>query len=540
MAQQKTENNSGNFKFPRVVSNCYSPLSWPLPFRGEYGLKPVSPVCLECDLRMASRVLIVEDEPAQRRILEECVKRSGFEAITAESGLKGLDILKAPGGSTIELVILDLMMPEMGGLEFLEQLQTVRGDLPVIVQTSQGSIDTVIKAMRAGADDFVVKPVSPERLKVSMQNLLKVNALTEEVKRLNKKIGGSLSFNDLVASSPVMGNALRLGRRGAQSNIPILIEGESGVGKEMIARAIQGESERNGRAFITVNCGAIPDNLVESILFGHEKGSFTGASAKHNGKFLDADGGTLFLDEVAELPLEMQVKLLRAIQEGEIDPVGGRRPVKVNVRIISATNRNMIEMVKQGKFREDLYYRLNVFPIMIPPLRDRKDDIPALVSHFITKLAAEEGRKVRGIEPKALAMLQGYGWPGNVRQLENTVFRAIVLSESDVLEVQDFPQIASLVEGYEVEMPPLPKVAAPAPKPVHSNSSQISDGSALGIPIVTEGGHIRKLEDVEADMIRLALHRYRGQMSEVARKLGIGRSTLYRKMKDFGLEEVAV
>ena len=489
---------------------------------------------------MASRILIVEDEPAQRRILEECVKRSGFEAITAESGLKGLDILKAPGGSTIELVILDLMMPEMGGLEFLEQLQTVRGDLPVIVQTSQGSIDTVIKAMRAGADDFVVKPVSPERLKVSMQNLLKVNALTEEVKRLNKKIGGSLTFNDLVASSPIMGNALRLGRRGAQSNIPILIEGESGVGKEMIARAIQGESERNGRAFITVNCGAIPENLVESILFGHEKGSFTGATAKHNGKFLEADGGTLFLDEVAELPLDMQVKLLRAIQEGEIDPVGGRRPVKVNVRIISATNRNMIEMVKQGKFREDLYYRLNVFPIMIPPLRDRKDDIPALVSHFITKLAAEEGRKVRGIDPKALAMLQGYGWPGNVRQLENTVFRAIVLCESDVLEVQDFPQIASLVEGYEVEMPPLPKVAAPAPKPVHSNSSQISDGSALGIPIVTEGGHIRKLEDVEADMIRLALHRYRGQMSEVARKLGIGRSTLYRKMKDFGLEEVAV
>jgi DNA-binding NtrC family response regulator len=488
---------------------------------------------------MAPRVLIVEDEPAQRRILEEIVKRSGFDVLTAESGAKGLDVLRAPGGATIELVVLDLMMPEMGGIEFLERLQGVRGDLPVIVQTSQGSIETVIKAMRAGADDFVVKPVSPERLKVSMQNLLKVNALTEEVKRLNKKIGGALTFNDLVVSAPAMNNAIRLGKRGAQSNIPVLIEGESGVGKEMIARAIQGESERVGRPFITVNCGAIPENLVESILFGHEKGSFTGATAKHMGKFQEADGGTLFLDEVAELPFDMQVKLLRAIQEGEIDPIGSRRPIKVNVRLISATNRNMIEMVKQGKFREDLYYRLNVFPIMVPPLRERKEDIPALVNHFITRLAAEEGRKVRGIDAKALVMLQAYSWPGNVRQLENTVFRAIVLCETDILAVQDFPQIASLVEGYEVEIPPAPVLPAkPAPQQTpRTPGAQVSDGSALGISIVTDGGHIRKLEDVEADMIRLALHRYRGQMSEVARKLGIGRSTLYRKMRDFGLEE---
>jgi DNA-binding NtrC family response regulator len=485
---------------------------------------------------MASRVLIVEDEAAQRRILEETVKRLGFDVSTAESGVRGLEVLKGPGGASIELVILDLVMPEMGGLEFLESLQAIRGDIPVIVQTSQGSIETVIKAMRAGADDFVVKPVSPERLKASIQNLLKVTALTEEVKRLNKKIGGALTFKDLIANAPTMTNAIRLGKRGAQSNIPVLIEGESGVGKEMIARAIQGESERAGRAFVTVNCGAIPENLVESILFGHEKGSFTGASAKHNGKFLEADGGTLFLDEVAELPLDMQVKLLRAIQEGEIDPVGSRRPIKVNVRLVSATNRNMIEMVKAGKFREDLYYRLNVFPIMIPPLRDRKDDIPALVSHFITRIAAEEGRKVRGIQSNALNMLQAYAWPGNVRQLENTVFRAIVLCESDLLEVQDFPQIASLVDGYDVVVPPAP-VAVAAPVAIRTNSSQVSDGSALGIPVVTEGGHIRKLEDVEADMIKLALHRYRGQMSEVARKLGIGRSTLYRKMRDFGLEE---
>jgi DNA-binding NtrC family response regulator len=236
------------------------------------------------------------------------------------------------------------------------------------------------------------------------------------------------------------------------------------------------------------------------------------------------------------------VKLLRAIQEGEIDPVGSRRPVNVNVRLVSATNRNMIDMVKAGQFREDLYYRLNVFPIMVPPLRERREDVPNLVSHFVTKLAAEEGRKIRDIRPEALEMLMAYQWPGNVRQLENTVFRAMVLCETDQLGIEDFPQIASLVDGYDIKMPipPVQQAKAVGAQPVmRSGGAAVSDGSALGIPVVTDGGHIRKLEDVEADMIKLALNRYRGQMSEVARKLGIGRSTLYRKMRDLGLEELA-
>ncbi|HLF22198.1 MAG TPA: sigma-54 dependent transcriptional regulator, partial [Aestuariivirga sp.] len=271
---------------------------------------------------MTPRILIVEDEPAQRRILEEMVRRFGFEAVTADCGSSGIDILSNPGGRKIDLVILDLIMPGMDGLEFLERMAGSPTQVPVIVQTAQGSIETVIKAMRAGADDFVVKPVNPERLKVSIHNLLKVNALTVEVRRLNAKVGGQLTFDGLIASSSAMANVLRLGRRAAQSAIPVLIEGESGVGKEMVARAIQGESDRAGKPFVAVNCGALPENLVESILFGHEKGSFTGATGKHLGKFQEADGGTLFLDEVAELPLDMQVKLLRAIQEGEIDPVG--------------------------------------------------------------------------------------------------------------------------------------------------------------------------------------------------------------------------
>ena len=505
---------------------------------------------------MAHKILIVEDDPAQRRILEELVKRYGFEAVTADSATAGLDILEASRSKPVDLIILDLVMPEIDGLEFLERLSAYRATVPVIVQTAQGSIETVVKAMRAGADDFVVKPINPERLKVSIQNLLKVNALTEEVKRLNQKVSGSMSFDDLIIASPAMSSLVKIGKRAAQSNIPVLIEGESGVGKEMIARAIQGESERRGKAFVAVNCGALPENLVESILFGHEKGAFTGAVGKHIGKFQEADGGTLFLDEVAELPLDIQVKLLRALQEGEVDPVGSRKPVKVDIRLISATNRNMIDMVKQGEFREDLYYRLNVFPVMAPPLRERIEDITPLVSHFITRFAAEEGRRINGIDADALELLKAYTWPGNVRQLENTVFRAIVMCEGNQLRIADFPQIAALTDGFEVEVPPapLPEPKAPAatgadamiggagstnasPSPASASGyGMVSDGMALGIPAVTDGGHIRRLEDIEADMIRLALARYRGQMSEVARKLGIGRSTLYRKMRELGLE----
>ena len=233
----------------------------------------------------------------------------------------------------------------------------------------------------------------------------------------------------------------------------MLIEGESGVGKELIARAIQGESERAGKPFVTVNCGAIPENLVESILFGHEKGSFTGAIDKRIGKFQEADGGTLFLDEVGELPLDAQVKLLRALQEGEIDPVGAKKPVKVNFRLISATNRDMIQLVKDGKFREDLYYRLNVFPIWVPPLRERLDDVPELAHHFLARFAAEEGKRVAGLTDDAMRLLTSYTWPGNVRQLENAVFRAVVLADGPELTVAEFPQIAAHVEGFKADDP---------------------------------------------------------------------------------------
>jgi DNA-binding NtrC family response regulator len=498
---------------------------------------------------MPKRILVVDDDPAQRRILEELLKRFGFETKSAGSGAQALHLLDAPDRGAISLVLLDLVMPDLDGLGVLERLAGMSGAPPVIVQTAHGSLDHAISAMRAGAVDFVVKPASPERLEVSIRSALKIEALSGEITRIKKKAEGTLTFDDLVIRGAAMQRVIALGRRAAASNIPVLIEGESGVGKELIARAIQGESERAGRPFITVNCGAIPENLVESILFGHEKGSFTGAVDRRIGKFQEADSGTLFLDEVGELPLDAQVKLLRALQEGEIDPVGAKRPVKVNFRLISATNRDMIQLVKDGKFREDLYYRLNVFPILVPPLRERLEDVPELSQYFVARFSAEEGKRVSGLTETALRLLQAYGWPGNVRQLENALFRAVVLADTAELTVAEFPQIAAHVEGFKPEIPSAPALAPRHPaytgpallgaegRVPQTVEVRAENGvSALGIPAVTATGDVRPLEEIEADMIRLALGRYRGHMTEVAKRLKIGRSTLYRKMQEYGLE----
>lgn len=494
---------------------------------------------------MPVRVLIVDDDPAQRRILEEIVRRGGHDVITAEDGDAALAALEKAKTGEISVMVLDLVMPGLDGMGVLETMRPRYSRVPVIVQTAKGGIDTVVGAMRAGASDFVVKPVSPERLLVSIDNALKLNLLEGEIKRIRKAPEGKLTFSDLVAGSPAMSQAISLGERAAQSNIPILLEGESGVGKELFARAIQGAGARADKPFVTVNCGAIPDNLVESILFGHEKGSFTGATEKRDGKFVEADGGTLFLDEVGELPLDTQVKLLRAIQEGEVDAVGGKKSRKVDIRLISATNRDLIEMVRSGKFREDLYYRLNVFPVLLPPLRNRMEDVPDLVRYFVARFAAEEGKSVSSVSEEAMHLLASYSWPGNIRQLENAIFRAVVLADGLALGVEEFPQIASIVDGFEATIPPAPRQVPEQPViegpamiggelPVLASSSE---GRGLGVSVLGDSGEMRRLEDVEADMIRMALSRYDGHMSEVARRLGIGRSTLYRKVRELGLED---
>ena len=439
-------------------------------------------------------------------------------------------------------------MPEMDGMEVLESMALSNIRLPVIVQTAQGGVETAVKAMRAGASDFVVKPANPQRLKVSIQNALKLGALEGELKRLNKSASGELSLDEIISASPNMARVKQMASKAAGSTIPVLIEGESGVGKEMIARAIQGMSDRKSKSFVTVNCGALPENLVESILFGHEKGAFTGASDKHIGKFQEANNGTLFLDEVGELPLDIQVKLLRAIQEGEIDPVGSRKPVKVDFRLISATNRNLIDEVKSGNFREDLYYRLNVLPLNVPPLRERPEDIPALLRHFLARIAAEEGRShIKAVEPKAIEMLSSYDWPGNIRQLENAVFRAVILCDGDELTINEFPQIA-MQSG--LELPIAEFDAAGGAVKLSAGQSAMLDAATGGngeeytgqqskssLHLIDSDGEVLSLENAEREIIRHAIHHYNGRMSEIARKLGIGRSTLYRKLREYGLEE---
>jgi DNA-binding NtrC family response regulator len=505
---------------------------------------------------MAERILIVDDDPVQRRLLENMVTRAGYEAVVLDGGDAAATLLTGPDGARIDAVVLDLMMPDLDGLGVLARMREAGIATPVIVQTAHGGIDNVVTAMRAGASDFVVKPVGAERLQVSLRNALTVSALAGELSRLKRSRAGTLTFKDIITRSARMHAVLRTAEKAAGSAIPVLIEGQSGVGKELIARAIHGTGERRARPFVAVNCGAIPDNLVESILFGHEKGAFTGATERHTGKFVEATGGTLFLDEVGELPPAAQVKLLRAVQESEVEPVGARKPVRVDVRIISATNRDLIADVKDGRFREDLFYRLHVFPIGVPALADRPEDIPELVRHFLARFAAEEGKRLARVNAEAMALLVAYRWPGNVRQLENAVFRAVVLAESDEIGVAEFPQIAQAARALPPLAPPtvpselpLEIVAAPAlgghmvsGEPMASGEHMAPEPgriapqpSAAALPLLDAVGEVRTLDEVESEVIRFAIAHYRGQMSEVARRLQIGRSTLYRKLDSLGL-----
>jgi DNA-binding NtrC family response regulator len=516
---------------------------------------------------MIAQILVVDDDPVQRRLLKNALEHHDHVVHLAENGLVGLEFLKH-GGDQISVIVLDLLMPEMDGLSFLLAIREAGIDTPVIVQTGQGGIDTVVQAMRAGAFDFVVKPVSPERIAASVGSALTLDRKDSRGKTARRSRSGSTTFNDIVSASPDMLRVIDLGQRAAQSSIPVVLEGESGVGKELIARAIQSVGDRAGKPFITVNCGAIPHNLVESVLFGHEKGAFPGAAERHIGKFVEADGGTLFLDEIGNLPLDVQVKLLRAVQQGEVETVGSTSVQKVDVRLISATNKDLIEEVREGRFREDLYYRLNVFPITIPALRRRKEDIPHLARVFAERFSLEQKlpRPV-SIGPAAMALLTAHDWPGNIRELENAIFRAVVLAQAEELSDTDFPQIAAqLPEFRSAELRAAAAVSGGTSEGTEARRSMSStfalpmrDGF-IGVPFqaprpdprallaaaypssnnviasTDTAGEVRKLADVEEELIRFALKFYRGQMSQVARKLGIGRSTLYRKLKDYGID----
>jgi DNA-binding NtrC family response regulator len=528
---------------------------------------------------MSQVVLVVDDDPVQRRLVEAMVQRFGYQALTADGGDAALAVLTGDQASPIDCVILDLVMPDLDGLGVLARMRQAGLDTPVIVQTAHGGIDNVVSAMRAGAVDFVVKPAGPERIEVSLRNALATKALAGELQRVKRSRDGTLALTDLIARAPAMTPVLRAAEKTAASTIPVLLEGESGVGKDLMARAIHGSGARRAKPFVAVNCGAMPENLVESILFGHEKGAFTGATEKHTGKFVEADGGTLFLDEVGELPPAAQVKLLRALQENEVEPVGGRKTVKVDVRIISATNRDLIADVKAGRFREDLFYRLHVFPITIPPLRRRPEDIAELARHFMARIAAEQGKRLRPLDGETLARLSAFSWPGNVRQLENAIFRAVVMADGDAVGLGDFPLLArqapqpsslpaslsaspSWLASPDGDTGPITLDAAPAMTPhidadaghdggdadsarrttyvsLHERMSRINPATLTmtrpQMALTDSQDNVRPLEDIEREVIRFAIAHYNGQMSEVARRLKIGRSTLYRKLEGLGM-----
>ncbi|GMG83753.1 sigma-54 dependent transcriptional regulator [Paralimibaculum aggregatum] len=481
---------------------------------------------------MKPAILVADDDATQRRFVTASLTASGHAVIEAPGGQAALDRLLAPGGPVPDLLLLDLNMPDLDGITVLRRLRAAGHGLPVLVLTSDGSVNRAVAAMQAGATDFLVKPIGPERLSVSIRNALALSTLSTEVRRLARSETNELSFDELIAQAPATRSAIALARRAARSDIPVLILGESGTGKEVFARAIHGSSERSGGPFVAVNCGALPAQLVESILFGHEKGAFTGAVTRRPGKFQEASGGTLFLDEVGELPAEAQVKLLRAIQTGEVDPVGASEAVRVDIRLVSATNRDLSAMIGEGAFREDLFYRIGVFPLTLPPLRERREDLTALARMFLARFAAAEEIPLEGFSQAAIEAIRDAPWPGNVRQLENIVHRAVVLTEGPRIQPEDLRGIAAGAPTARAAAPApeprpdAPPAATPAPEPATADPAAAFFGP---------DGHVRRLHEIESEAIRRALSRYRGRMSETARRLGIGRSTLYRKIDEMGL-----
>ncbi|MBO9715056.1 sigma-54 dependent transcriptional regulator [Sphingomonas sp.] len=466
-------------------------------------------------------LMLIDDEPAQRRLVAAIAARRGWRTIFASDPETAIATLGTPDGMALDAAVLDHSSPEMDAAALIAEIRSRRPQLPVLILTANGSVAAAVSAMRAGATDFLVKPIASERLLAALEAAVG-GKTAGELRPLTEKLSAQLAFDEIVGSAPQFRAALAIAAKAARARVAVLIEGESGVGKEVVAEAIHAASPRAKKEMIRVNCGAIPANLVESELFGHEKGAFTGAFERKIGKFQDADGGTLFLDEVGEMPLEAQVKLLRVLQSGEIQPIGARHVREVDVRVIAATNKTLLAEVEAGRFREDLYYRLNVVQVTIPPLRERGGDIPALARHLLGRIAEQPGLRPLGVTDDALALLGSYDWPGNVRQLQNALFRAAVLCESDALTRADFPQIAQLAAG----------------RPAGGAPGTVATGHA-GITLFRPDGNMRALDEIEADVIRLAIGHYRGRMTEVARRLGIGRSTLYRKLGELGIDQSA-
>jgi DNA-binding NtrC family response regulator len=452
-----------------------------------------------------SNILIVEDEPRMRRLLEISLGEDGHTVHTAGDAESGLAYLRK---EEADLVLTDLKLPGMGGLEFLQQGKRLDPAVPFVVMTAYGSVETAVEAMKAGASDYVLKPFTMAEMRLVINKELDVQQVRDENRRLKEALGKRYHFQNIVGRSKKMQEVLALVERVAPTNSTVLIGGESGVGKDLIARAIHQNSRRASGPFIKINSTAIPDTLFESELFGFERGAFTGALASKPGKFELADKGTLFLDEIGDVPAAIQVKLLRVLQEREFERLGGTKTLKVDVRMIAATNRDLRAALEEGTFREDLYYRLNVVPIDIPPLREHKEDIPDLVNHFLARFAADNEKEIEGITPAAVSALMGYHWPGNIRQLENSVERAVALSSGRLIDEADIH--------------------------LDAISAKTTATSVSGDQFLPEGTTLEQWED---NMIREALRRANGNKSQAARLLGLSRNALRYRLAKLGVDD---
>ena len=447
-------------------------------------------------------IMVVDDDRNTRRLIEDIlIKTNMYKIVQASNGEACLRKLEE---ESIDLVLLDLQMPGIDGMETLKRIKELNRHLPVVIMTAHGTIEKAVASMKLGSYDFLTKPFAGERLKVTVKNALEANALETEVQSLRSELKHRYQFENIVGQSGSMQEVFQAVEKIVDSNVTVLIQGESGTGKELIARAIHNRSKaRQRKTFVAVNCTALPESLMESELFGHEKGAFTGAASRRIGKFEQADGGTVFLDEIGEMSISTQAKILRVLQEREFERVGGNQLVKVDIRLISATNKNLEDEVRNGNFREDLFYRISVFPIKLPALRERKDDIPLLATHFSNLYGEREDKKVEGIHPDALKILMGYHWPGNVRELENAIERAVIITGTSEIVEQDLPPHIVTIGKEEITGP----------------------GETLP----------QWIEKLEIEVLRKTLLEFEGNITQAAKKLGIGRATIYRKAKKYKL-----
>jgi len=457
------------------------------------------------DSNNGRHILIVDDEPLVRRSLSELLTLSGYVVSAASNGREALDLLKS---YTTDIIITDMKMPEMDGMHLLKQIKTDYPDIPVILITGYGSIENAVDAIKEGAYDYITKPIVDSEIKIVIERLIKQRQLLEENIRLKEQLSVSQKerFHNIIGKSQKMQKIYTLIEAVTQTRATVLIYGESGTGKRLIAHAIHKYNEHErGKPFVEVSCGALTETLLESELFGHAKGAFTGAIKDRIGRFELADGGTIFLDEIDAFSPALQVKLLRVLQEGEFERVGDTKTIKVDVRVIAASNQNLQDLIAQGKFRKDLYYRLNIISIEVPPLRDRKEDIPLLIEDFVKKHSKHTSKKIEGLSSEALSMLMDYNWPGNIRELENVIERAIILTKGPMITPADFPEFLNNLKPQE--------------ECLGNNGLKLKDA----------------LRSPEKDLILKALESVSWNRNEAARALGINRTTLYKKMNLFGL-----